>query len=305
MSTWQINNPNWTRDAVITQFGEQGGHAEFYRMLRAVDRDLYLNSGYSGPGRRHWSRASQLRLVDRLARRLFRRGPRPIQLLDVGCGRGGPAFRANEKWDADVKGVDLCPYNIDRAIETTRQRSIHEGLHFRKGDALNLPFSEASFPYCWAIESTSYLPDKSAFFDEVVRVLAPGGRFCLADVAVNEGVVSDSRLALDALGRFLSAWDMPYIESLTAYENRLKDAGFHVVRLEDATHRTLGPHGKRLRRLIRVWESQFAYRLTRWFIRKKTDTDLDAMREQLEATSEAIEIGVLRYGLIWCEKPSG
>lgn len=301
MSNWQISNPNWSREAVLAQFGDEGPHAEFYRMLRAVDRDLYLNVGHSRRGRRHWNRKSQIRLVDRLAKRLFRKGPRPIRLLDVGCGRGGPAIRAREHWEADVVGIDVCPYAVERAIKEARRRSILDGLYFQSGDGMNLPYPDGAFPYVWAIESAAYMPDKARFFAEVGRVLEPGGRFGMAAIALDENVVAGSRYALDCLGRFLAAWDMASIESIEGYIERLEDSGLTVTRREDATGSTLRPHGKRLGRIVRLWENRLWYKSSAWYIRRKTGADLDLMREQLEASFEAIESGVLRYGMVWAE----
>ena len=302
MANWQISNPDFSREAVIAHFGDEGPHAEFYRMLRAVDRDLDLNCGYSGPGRRHWSPKSHLRLVDRLAKRLFRKGPRPIRLLDVGCGRGGPAIRAHEQWGADVTGMDVSPYAVRRAVEETRKRAILEGLYFRSGDGMNIPYSDGEFPYVWAIETAAYVPDKIRFVSEIGRVLAPGGRFAMAEVAVDEHVAAGSRFALDCLGRFLAAWDMASVESLESYAGRMEASGMSVTRREDATAYTLRPHGKRLGRLVRHWDNRLFYRAAAWYVRRKTNADLDLMREQLEATFEAIESGVLRYGLLWATK---
>lgn len=302
MTDWQIRNPSWTRGAVIAQFGAEGPHAEFYRMLQAVDRDLFLNSGYSRFAQRHWSRKSQVRLVDRLLERLVRKGPRPVRLLDVGCGRGGPAFRAHERWEADVQGIDICPYNIERAIRRTRDEQIQQGVNFRSGDGMNLPFPEATFPYVLSIESVGYMPDKGAFLTEAARVLSSGGRFAMAAVCVDEDVAGDSRFALDCLGRFLGAWDMPYLESPGGYRDLIQESGLKLLRTEDATAHTLRPHGKRLRRLVRLWQNPLFYKASAWYVRRKTGADLDLMRDQIEATYEAIDTGVLRYGLFWAEK---
>ena len=302
MANWQISNPNWSREAVIAHFGGDAPGSEFYRMLRAIDEDLFLNCGYSKMGRRHWSAKSRLRLVDRLAKRLFRKGPRPIRLLDVGCGRGGPALRAREQWGADVTGIDICPFAVERAIDQTRRRAIAEGLYFRSGDGMNLPYPDGEFPYVWAIEAAAYMPDKVRFFSEIERVVAPGGRFAVAAVTVDEHVAAGSRFALDCLGRFLAAWEMASIESIESYAGRMEASGLSVTRKEDVTAYTLHPHAKRLGRLVRHWDNRLVYRAAAWYVRRKTNADLDLMREQLEATFEAIESGVLRYGLLWGEQ---
>lgn len=304
MADWQIRNPDWTPDAVIAQFSGEGPQAELYRMLEALDRDAFLNSGYSRKGQRHWSRKSQIRLADRLGSRLFRRGPRPIRLLDVGCGRGGPAFRARARWEADVQGLDVCSYNIDRAIARTRRDGVHEGLYFRAGNALNLPYEDGAYPYVWCIESAEYVENKRSLFEGIARVLMPGGRLAMAAVAIDEDVAGNSRFALDAIARFLRAWGMPYLETLGGYQDHIEAAGLRVTRREDATARTLERHLPKLERVMKILANPILRRTTAWYVRRKTDTDVTLMREQIEATAEALQLGVLRYGLYWAEKPA-
>ena len=299
----QLTNSDWTREAVIAHYGDEGPHAEIYKVLRARDdRDFYLNVGHSRAGQRHWGRRAPVRLVDRLAKRLLKLSDLEPELLDLGCGRGGPAFRLHEHWGMDVTGVDLSEYNVELARRRVRDREIHEGLTFALGDAENLGYAGESFSFAWAIESAGYMQNKPQFVGEAFRVLRPGGAFAMAAVLLNEEAASDSGESLGRYGAFLEAWDFPYLATADTYENYLEDAGFEVRRIEIATARTLDPHLKRLSRVMRMWDRKTLYRMSRWYIRRKTGADLDPIREQLEATHDAMEAGVLDYGLFWATK---
>ena len=101
------------------------------------------------------------------------------RVLDVGCGRGGPAAYIARYLDAEqVTGVDACA----DSIELCRRRHPHERLRFVHGHAGDLPFEDASFDVVLNVESSHCYLDRPAFFAEVARVLRPGGRFCYADI---------------------------------------------------------------------------------------------------------------------------
>ncbi|UCG89134.1 MAG: class I SAM-dependent methyltransferase [Gemmatimonadota bacterium] len=104
------------------------------------------------------------------------------RVLDIGCGRGGPASFIARYRDAErVVGLDLCQPGIEFC--QTIYAGI-ENLSFVVGDALNLPFEADSFDVICNIDSSHAYPDLGKFYSEVHRVLRPGGRFCYADFSV-------------------------------------------------------------------------------------------------------------------------
>ena len=61
-----------------------------------------------------------------------------------------------------------------------------------------LPFADASFDAVWSMASLKHWPDRLQGLHEIVRVLKPGGRFCV--VEVDRGChVDDARRFLDML----------------------------------------------------------------------------------------------------------
>ena len=305
------------------------------------NRDQYLNVGYSRTGQSHWGGKAQVRLVDRLAkplRKLSDLDPKldsnlksdqnqdldsdfdpgfssdfdsdfgsdvssdfGSDLLDVGCGRGGPAIRLHQKWGMNVTGIDLSDRNIKVARRRTRDLAIHEGLTFKRGDAAHLPFSSESFSFAWAVESMAYVPDKRRAIMEVKRILRPGGVFAMAALLVDEETVTASEQNLCTYLDFLKAWDFYRLAGPDSYRALLTDAGFTVERVEIVTARTLRQHSKRLSRLLRVWNSNILYRLSRRYVYRKTGADLDPIRNQLTASLRAIEAGLLDYGFFWAK----
>lgn len=106
-------------------------------------------------------------------------GIQPKRILDVGCGTGallrrvGPAFP-----DAELNGVDISPNMVKEA-----SRKVPKGLrvHFLQGPAEKLPFEDGSFDLVVTTICFHHWRSRVEGIAEVHRVLAPGGRFYIAD----------------------------------------------------------------------------------------------------------------------------
>jgi len=102
--------------------------------------------------------------------------PEPAgRTLDLGCGEGrlprDLAARGH-----DVVGVDSSPTMIAAASEAAPEMELHVA------DAADLPFTDASFALVVAFMSLQDVDDLPGAVREAARVLAPGGRLCLAIV---------------------------------------------------------------------------------------------------------------------------
>jgi SAM-dependent methyltransferase len=92
----------------------------------------------------------------------------PARVLDVGTGTGDAALALARRWPAaEVVGVDVS----ERMVEEARRKLPHElagRVRFEAGDAAALPFADASFDL---VSLNNAIP----FFDELARLVAPGG----------------------------------------------------------------------------------------------------------------------------------
>ncbi|HIK37046.1 MAG: class I SAM-dependent methyltransferase [Geminocystis sp.] len=110
--------------------------------------------------------------------------PSPCLVLDVGCGTGKLLNLLAARYP-QLKGIglDLSPEMLKQARKANRH---HPRLIFVGGNAENLPFADNQFDAVFNTISFLHYPNPEAVFQEVARVLKPGGYFYLADYIAKE-----------------------------------------------------------------------------------------------------------------------
>jgi ubiquinone/menaquinone biosynthesis C-methylase UbiE len=91
-------------------------------------------------------------------------------VLNVG-GSAGAIDNFLADYARRVVGTDID----DNAIKHAQRAFNKENLDFRVADALNLPFDDASFDIVLCSHVYEHVPDPVQMFDEIYRVLRPGG----------------------------------------------------------------------------------------------------------------------------------
>ena len=148
---------------------------------------------------------------------------RDDQILDIGCGGGANIARLLQRTlRGTVTGIDFSPVSV-RKSSKLNAKAVEEGrCKVLEGNVANLPFEEGTFDLVTAFETIYFWPDIEHCFNEVKKVLKPGGQF----VIVNE---SDGHGAMDA------KWES-MIESMHTYtpeeiQLHLTNIGFHDLNI--------------------------------------------------------------------------
>ncbi|MBR8743591.1 cyclopropane-fatty-acyl-phospholipid synthase family protein [Nocardiopsis sp. MG754419] len=175
------------------------------------------------------------RLTDMMAERL-RLSPGQ-RVLDVGCGLGQPAARIAAAEDVHVTGVSISREQVKRATELAEKADFASRLEFQHGDAMRLPFADASFDAVVAIESIFHMPDREQVLAEIARVLKPGGRITLTDFFARGPIPDDQK---EAVERCLRDFIMT-LADVDDYLPMLRRAGLRVVELWDISEHSVGP----------------------------------------------------------------
>lgn len=148
-------------------------------------------------------------------------------VVDLGCGAGIDVLLAAQQVGPNGRsvGIDMTPEMIDRAkANAAKLGAANVEFHLARIDALPLPGNSVD---CLVSNCVLNLaPDKRAVFREMFRVLRPGGRVAVSDIAIKKALPEE--LARDVAAHVgCIAGAITFAE----YEVGLREAGFAGVRI--------------------------------------------------------------------------
>lgn len=125
-------------------------------------------------------------------------------ILDLGSGGGFDCFVAGPKVGAAgrVIGVDMTPDMLSKARRNIASYTQHTGLsnvEFRLGEIESLPVADASIDVVISNCVLNLSPDKPRVWREIARVLKPGGRVAVSDLALIQPLPNSVKADLEAL----------------------------------------------------------------------------------------------------------
>src|SRR5579884_2875446 len=151
-------------------------------------------------------------------------------VVDLGCGGGLDVLLAAQKVGpkGQAIGIDMTPEMIDRARRNAGAQRL-SNVEFHLATIDRLPLADDSVDCIISNCVINLAPDKGAVFREIFRVLKPGGRLAVSDIALKKQLP-------DEVGQSLLAYVgcIAGAISLDAYRDGLLAAGFPAVRIVDS-----------------------------------------------------------------------
>ncbi len=151
-------------------------------------------------------------------------------IVDLGSGGGLDVFLAAKKVGPEGKaiGIDMTPSMIERASANAKAGG-YTNVEFYQSTIDKLPFADASVDCVISNCVLNLAPDKPAVFREIFRVLKPGGRLAVSDIALKTELP-------EALSSSLAAYVGCIAGAIRIedYKKGLLDAGFAHVEIVDS-----------------------------------------------------------------------
>jgi SAM-dependent methyltransferase len=160
-------------------------------------------------------------------------------VVDLGCGGGLDVLLASPKVGPTGKaiGIDMTSEMIDRARRNAAKQGV-TNVEFHLARIESLPLPDASVDCIVSNCVINLAPDKSAVFREMFRVLKPGGRVAVSDIALKRALPEE-------IGRSILAYVGCIAGAILIddYVGGLKAAGFEAVQVID-TRKDLNAYAK-------------------------------------------------------------
>lgn len=151
-------------------------------------------------------------------------------VVDLGSGGGLDVFLAAQKVGPEGKaiGIDMTPEMIARARENATKGG-YTNVEFHQATIDQLPLANNSVDCVISNCVINLAPDKSAVFAEIFRVLKPGGRLAVSDIALKADLPAEIANSVAAyVGCIAGAI------KIEEYRSKLQEAGFEAVTVIDS-----------------------------------------------------------------------
>lgn len=151
-------------------------------------------------------------------------------VVDLGSGGGLDVFLASKMVGPEGRaiGIDMTPAMLDRA-RTNAEAGGYTNVEFYQSTIDQIPLPDASVDCVISNCVLNLAPDKPAVFREIVRVLKPGGRLAVSDIALK-------RELPEAVAKSVAAYVGCIAGAILIddYRDGLLAAGFEHVEIVDS-----------------------------------------------------------------------
>merc|ERR1711998_649663 len=154
-------------------------------------------------------------------------------ILDCGCGVGGPARNIHRFTQAKVTALTLNQFQVDRGNTLCKKEGCSDMVKLVQGDFMKLPFADNSFDGVFAIESTCHAPDRTGVYNEILRVLKPGGTFACYEWCLTDKYDKDNAHHRKIKKDIEVGDGLPDIVHTSVCTKALVDTGFKLIEAHD------------------------------------------------------------------------
>ncbi|OIV96300.1 hypothetical protein TanjilG_09727 [Lupinus angustifolius] len=169
------------------------------------------------------------------------------KILDVGCGVGGPMRAIASHSRANVVGITINDYQVNRAKLHNKKAGLDSLCEVVCGNFLEMPFQDNSFDGAYSIEATCHAPKLEEVYAEIFRVLKPGSLYVSYEWVTTDKYNCDNDEHVAVIQGIERGDALPGLRSYSDIAETAKKVGFEVVKEKDLAEPPAQPWWTRLK----------------------------------------------------------
>lgn len=214
--------------------------------------------------------------------------PEGTRVLDIGAGYGGSGRVLVRERGFEVASLNLSRVQNERNREANRAQGLADRHRVVDGNFEELPFDDGSFDLVWSQDAILHSGNRYRVFEEVDRVLRPGGEFIFTDPMQRHDADPD------ALRPVLDRIHLESMGSYETYEKYRRKLGWEEVGVEPHDDQLVN-HYSAVRHHLVGRRDELAGAISEGYI--------DAMIAGLGHWIDAGRSGLLAWGILHYRKP--
>ncbi|CAN6463906.1 unnamed protein product [Victoria cruziana] len=204
----------------------------FYNLVTDIyewgwGQSFHFSPSVKGKSHKEATRIHEARAVD-----LLNVGPGD-RIIDVGCGVGGPMRAIAAHSGANVVGITINEYQVERAKTHNKKARLDSLCEVICGNFLQMPFPDASFDGAYSIEATCHAPKLEDVYSEVFRVLKPGKLYVSYEWVTTPKYRPENAEHVEIIHGIEQGDALPGLRSYADLPEVARKVGFEVLREED------------------------------------------------------------------------
>ncbi len=153
-----------------------------------------------------------------------------MNVIDVGCGVGGPMRRVVQEADVKVVGININTIQLGMAKQLNAEAGVDHMVDLVPCSFMDMStIEDNTFDRGYAIESTCHAPDKLRAFEEIFRVLKPGALLWGQEMCLTDKFDANDQRHQEIKQELMRGIALNDIATFGEVNQTLEAAGFEVI----------------------------------------------------------------------------